>query len=138
MTSFATVFAAVAQALRDLTRRDILLHVLWPPLVAVTAGVTLGLVFWADAHAGLLALLPTIPWAGLQWLGDVAVGFLLVATLAALIYCTTLILVGAISLPLMKSLKRLATMPNLIPLATIFPSMIFGMARSPNKSRIAQ
>lgn len=113
MSPFGVVFAAVAQALRDLTRREILLHVLWPPLVAVAAGVTLGVVFWSDAHAALLALLPAIPWSGLQWLGDVAVGFLLLATLAALIYCVTLILVGALSLPLMMSRVAARDYPDL-------------------------
>jgi hypothetical protein len=33
----------------------------------------------------------------------------------------------SINLPQIKSLKRLATMPNFIPLATIFPSIIFGI-----------
>src|SRR5664279_2140882 len=33
----------------------------------------------------------------------------------------------SINLLLIKSLKRLATIPNFIPLATIFPSTIFGM-----------
>lgn len=113
MIAFATVFAAVAQALRDLTRREILLHVLWPPLLAVITGVTLGVVFWSDAHAGVLALLPTIPWSGLEWLGDLAVGFLLLATLAALIYCTALVLVGAISLPLMMARVAARDYPDL-------------------------
>ncbi len=113
MSPFGAVFAAVVQALRDMTRREILQHVLWPPLVAVIAGVTLGVAFWSDAHAALLGLLPSIPWSGLQWLGDVAVGFLLVATLAALIYCMTLMLVGAISLPLMMAHVAARDYPDL-------------------------
>src|SRR5271157_2421288 len=36
----------------------------------------------------------------------------------------------SISLPQIKSLNRLATMPNFIPLATSFPSMILGIFSS--------
>lgn len=103
MSMFGTVFAAVAQALRDLTRREIIWHVLWPPALSVAVWIALGVSFWQRAHAALVALLPAIPWSGWQWLGDVAAGFLLVATLGAMIYCTTLVLVGAISLPLMMA-----------------------------------
>jgi len=113
MSTFGAVFAAVAQALRDLTRRDILWHVLWPPLLALAGGVTLGTVFWADAHAALLGLLPAIPWSGLQWLGDVAAGFLLIATICALIYCMALMLVGAVSLPLMMARVAARDYPDL-------------------------
>jgi len=113
MNAFGAVFAAVAQALRDLTRGDILRHVLWPPLVAVIGGVTLGVFFWSAAHAALMSWLPSIPWSGLQWLGDVAAGFLLIATLGALIYCLTLMLVGAVSLPLMMTRVAARDYPDL-------------------------
>lgn len=110
---FGSVLAAVVAALRDLTRQAVLWHVLWPPLVAVAVWVALGVSFWPQAHGALVALLPAIPWTGLQWLGDVAAGFLLLATLGALIYCTTLILVGAVSLPLMMAHVAARDYPDL-------------------------
>lgn len=100
MSSFGQVFTAVARALGDMTRGDVLRHMLWPPLVSLTLWLALGWTFWFKAHAALVALLPVFPWSGGQWLGDVAAGFLLVASLGAGIYVTTLILVGAVALPL--------------------------------------
>ncbi len=113
MSVLGPVFAAVMAALRDMTRREILRHVLWPPLVSVVVWAAVGVAFWSDAHAALLALLPVIPWSGWQWLGDVAAGFLLVATCGALIYCTTLMLVGAVSLPLMMARVAARDYPDL-------------------------
>lgn len=113
MSILGPVFAAVMAALRDMTRSEILRHVLWPPLVSVLVWAAAGIAFWSEAHAALLALLPVIPWSGWQWLGDVAAGFLLVATCGALIYCTTLMLVGTVSLPLMMARVAARDYPDL-------------------------
>jgi uncharacterized protein involved in cysteine biosynthesis len=113
MNGFGAVFGAVTKAMRDMTRGGILRHVLWPPAVSVALWVAVGTAFWSDIHGRLTALLPAMAWSGWQWLGDVAAGFLMIVTLGALIYCTTLILVGAVSLPLMMAQVAARDYPDL-------------------------
>lgn len=113
MKSFGTVFGAVLRAFQDLARGGVLIHLLWPPLVSAGLWLAVATLYWADAHAALLGLLPAIPWSGWQWLGDLAAGFLLVATVSALIYVTTLLLVGTVSLPLMMAVVAARDYPDL-------------------------
>lgn len=113
MSAFGTVLAATKAALRDLMRREIIWHVLWPPLAATVAWITIGVSFWQRANAALMALLPAMSWSGGQWLGSIAADFLLLVTLVAMIYCTTLILVGAVSLPLMMARIAARDYPDL-------------------------
>lgn len=103
MMAFGNVMGAVLRAFQDMGRGEILRHLLWPPLVSLVAWLTAAFFWWSDAHVALVGLLPAIPWSSWQWLGDLAAGFLMLATLAALIYATTLVLVGAVSLPLMMA-----------------------------------
>lgn len=113
MSRFGTVLAAVSASLRDLTRRDVIWHVLWPPLVATVGWVILGATFWQQANSAVTALLPSVPWSGWQWLGGIAADVLLIVTLGALIYCTALILIGAVSLPLMMTRIAARDYPDL-------------------------
>jgi uncharacterized protein involved in cysteine biosynthesis len=76
--------------------------------------LVLGTVFWSRVHAEMVALLPGIPWSSWQWLGDFAAGFLMFVTLGAAIYATTLILVGALSLPLMMARVAERDYPDLV------------------------
>lgn len=113
MTAFGNVMGAVLRAFQDLTRGGVVIHLLWPPLASAGLWLVVATLYWAEAHAALLDLLPAIPWSGWQWLGDLAAGFLLVATISALIYVTTLLLVGAVSLPLMIALVAARDYPDL-------------------------
>ena len=113
MSAFQQVFAAVTRALGDISRPGILRHLLWPPLVSVALWLVLGWAFWSPIHVALMSLLPTFSWSGWQWLGDVAAGFLLVASLGAGIYVTTLLLVGAVALPLMMARVAARDYPDL-------------------------
>lgn len=101
MRAFGTVMTAARSALRDLGRPAMIWHVLWPPLASTVAWIVVAASFWAQASLALMTLLPAISWSGAELIGTVAANFLLFVTLVALIYCTTLILVGAVSLPLM-------------------------------------
>ncbi|MFY9329367.1 MAG: EI24 domain-containing protein [Georgfuchsia sp.] len=113
MSAFGTVLAVTRSAMRDLGHREIIWHVLWPPLVATVAWIGIGVSFWQEANSVLLALLPAMSWSGGQWIGSIAANFLLIVTLGAMIYCTTLILVGTVSLPLMMARIAARDYPDL-------------------------
>jgi uncharacterized protein involved in cysteine biosynthesis len=113
MKAFGVVFAAVLRAFQDLARGGVLVHLLWPPMVSLGLWLLMSAFYWTQAHAAVLGWLPAVPWSGWQWLGDLAAGFLLATTLFAAIYCTTLILVGAVSLPLMMARIAARDYPDL-------------------------
>jgi CysZ protein len=99
---FPEVIAAGFRATRDLGRRDILWHALWPPLLAFVAWAAVAWAVWMPLGAWLLAELPD--WSWLAWLGPYLVHVVLALAFAPLIYATALLLVAVVALPRMMAI----------------------------------
>jgi hypothetical protein len=97
MADFPEVATASARAVRDLGRRDILWHALWPPLLAVFIWAGIASLTWRQLAGWLLGELPD--WAWLNWLGTWLVHVVLALAFAPLIYFTALLLVAVGALP---------------------------------------
>jgi hypothetical protein len=93
------LLTAFGKATRDLTRGDILWHVLWPPVVAAILWGAVGILIWAHGLALMAQIVPQLPWAGWEWVAHWAAVFLLLAAFATLIYLTALFLVAVVVLP---------------------------------------
>lgn len=93
------LLTAFGKAARDLTRGDILWHVLWPPVVAAALWGAVGVLIWAHGLALMAQIVPQLPWSGWEWIAHWAAVFLLLAAFATLIYLTALLLVAVIALP---------------------------------------
>jgi hypothetical protein len=91
------VMTASVRAVRDLSRRDILWHALWPPLLAFFIWAGIASLTWQQLATWLLGKLPD--WSWLNWLGSALVHIVLVLAFAPLIYFTALLLVAVAALP---------------------------------------
>ena len=108
------VLKAYGRALRSLLQPGILLHLLWPTLVAVAFWIAVAWVSWDTVGAGVERLFLEVSW--LNWLqmrweasalaGAFFVKVVLVLLLIPLIYGTALFIVAVFALPLM--LERVA------------------------------
>ncbi len=113
LTSMVEVFAAFIRAARDLARREILVHALWPPLVSLAAWAGMAAALWEPAHASLAAMLPNWSWLTASWIADWLVTAILLMALAPLVYFTALLLVATFALPLMMSVVAARDYPDL-------------------------
>lgn len=111
--SFPIIFSAFAKAGRDLLTPSVLWRALVPPLVSLLLWVTLAVVFWRRGIALVEPLLPSLPWAGWEWLAQWAAGFLLLLSFAALFYVTTLLIVAVFLLPGLITLIAARDYPDL-------------------------
>ena len=108
------VLKAYGRALRSLLQPGILLHLLWPTLVAVAFWIAVAWLGWDAVGAGVERLFLEVSW--LNWLqmrweasalaGAFFVKVVLVLLLIPLIYGTALFIVAVFALPLM--LERVA------------------------------
>jgi hypothetical protein len=96
------VIAAGFRATRDLSRRDMLWHALWPPLLAFVAWVAVAWATWTQLAGWLMGQLPD--WSWLAWLGPYLVHVVLVLAFAPLIYATALLLLAVVALPRMMAI----------------------------------
>lgn len=110
MLDLPEVIAAGMRATRDLGRRDILWHALWPPLLACAAWVAVAWATWGQLAAWLLGELPD--WSWLSWLGPYLVHVVLVLAFAPLIYATALLLVAVLALPRMMAIVARRDYPD--------------------------
>jgi hypothetical protein len=94
--------AASARALRDLGRRDILWHALWPPLLAVVVWAGVAWFAWMPLAGWMMGMLPD--WSWLVWLGPYLVHFVLALAFLPLVYVTTLLLIVMVALPRMMAI----------------------------------
>jgi CysZ protein len=108
------ILRAFGLALRSLTQRGVLWHLLWPALLALALWLGMGIWLWLPVVEGLMEWIIGLPWLG-DWLSTSALGsaavlvfvqILLALLLVPLIYVTAALLVAAIGLPLM--LERVA------------------------------
>ena len=107
-------FTAFGKAIRDLARGDILWHVLWPPLVAVTLWGLIGFFIWANGIRMLTQILPQLPWSGWEWVAHWAAIFLLLMSFATLIYLTALLLIAIVVLPHLINVVSARDYPDLV------------------------
>jgi hypothetical protein len=107
-------FTAFGKAIRDLARGDILWHVFWPPLVAVTLWGLIGFFIWAHGIRMLTQILPQLPWSGWEWVAHWAAIFLLLMSFATLIYLTALLLVAIVVLPHLIHVISARDYPDLV------------------------
>jgi hypothetical protein len=105
------VMAAGARAVRDLGRRDMLWHALWPPLLAIVAWAGVAGFAWMPLAGWLLDKLPE--WSWLDWLGPWLVHFVLALALLPLLYVTVLLLVATVALPRMMTIVGQRDYPDL-------------------------
>jgi uncharacterized protein involved in cysteine biosynthesis len=108
------VLKAYGRALRSLLQPGILLHLLWPTLVAVAFWIAVAWLGWDAVGAGVERLFIEVGW--LNWIlqrweasalaGAIFVKVVLVLLLIPLIYGTALLIVAVFALPLM--LERVA------------------------------
>ncbi len=107
------VFAAFSRSLRDLARGEILWQAIWPPLLALLLWAVAGFALWARGVALMTDVLPQLPWAGWEWLAHWAAIFLLLASFAALVYITAIMLVAVFALPRLIALVAARDYPEL-------------------------
>ena len=107
------VFAAFSRSLRDLARGEILWQAIWPPLLALLLWAVAGFALWAHGVALMTDVLPQLPWAGWEWLAHWAAIFLLLASFAALVYITAIMLVAVFALPRLIALVAARDYPEL-------------------------
>ncbi|MBI4995324.1 MAG: EI24 domain-containing protein [Rhodocyclales bacterium] len=110
MHELPEVIAAGFRATRDLGRRDMLWHALWPPLLAFVAWVGVAWAVWLPLSGLLLAELPD--WSWLAWLGPYLVHVVLALAFAPLIYATALLLVAVVALPRMMAIVARRDYPD--------------------------
>ncbi|GAB1392272.1 EI24 domain-containing protein [Rhodocyclaceae bacterium] len=103
-------FKTVLRAARDLLRPEILLHALWPPLVAFAGWSAVAWFAWQPAAAWIVAELPD--WAWLNWLGPWLAHVVVFFIFAPLVYVTVLLLVAVFALPRMMALIALRDYPD--------------------------
>ena len=108
------LLTAFGKAARDLTRGDILWHVLWPPVVAAALWGAVGVLIWAHGLALMAQIVPQLPWSGWEWIAHWAAVFLLLATFAMLVYLTSLLLVAVIALPYLINYVAARDYPDLV------------------------
>ncbi|AJP48100.1 hypothetical protein PG1C_05755 [Rugosibacter aromaticivorans] len=108
------LLAAFGKATRDLTRGDILWHVLWPPVVAAAFWGILGFFIWAHGLMLMTQIVPQLPWSGWEWVAHWAAVFLLLAAFASLIYLTALFLVAVVVLPYLIIYVAARDYPDLV------------------------
>jgi hypothetical protein len=102
--------AAGARAVRDLGRRDMLWHALWPPLLAIIAWAGVAWYAWMPLAGWLLDKLPE--WSWLAWLGPYLVHLVLALAILPLIYVTVLLLVVTVALPRMMAIVARRDYPD--------------------------
>lgn len=107
------VFAAFNRSLRDLTRREVLWHALWPPLLALGLWLVVGYALWAHGIDMMTRILPQLPWEGWEWVARWAAVFLLLAAFAVLVYVTAILLVAVFALPRLIELVAARDYPDL-------------------------
>lgn len=108
------VFTAFAKSLRDLTRGAVLWQALWPPLLALILWSVVAVAVWAHGLALMAGILPQLPWAGWEWVAQWAAAFLLLASFAALVYGTAILLVAVFALPYLIKLVAARDYPELV------------------------
>lgn len=111
MHDLPEVMAAGVRAVRDLGRRDILWHALWPPLLAFVAWVGVAWFVWMPVADWLLDKLPD--WSWLAWMGPYLVHLVLALAILPLIYVTVLLLVVTVALPRMMAIVVQRDYPDL-------------------------
>ena len=103
------IFLAYARAVKSLTERGVLWHLVWPTLVAMVVWLILGIVLWDPMVAGVMSWIGQWDWVSARLdsseVGAAAVLVLVKIALAVLflpvIYVTAALLVAVIALPLM-------------------------------------
>lgn len=108
------ILVAFGRALRSLTRRGVLMHLLWPSVVAVLVWVAVALSAWSPVIAAIMDWIAGWSFARDWLLGSevgaatvlVLVKIAVVLTLLPLIYVTAALLVAVVALPMI--LERVA------------------------------
>lgn len=103
------IFLAYARAVKSLTERGVLWHLVWPTLLAMVVWMVLGIVLWDPMVAGVMGWIDQWDWLSARLdgseLGAAAVLVLVKIALAVLflpvIYVTAALLVAVVALPLM-------------------------------------
>ena len=103
------IFLAYARAVKSLTERGVLWHLVWPTILAMVLWMVIGFVSWTPMVEGAMAWITQWDWAAGQLsdseLGAAAVLVMVKIALAILflpvIYVTAALLVAVIALPLM-------------------------------------
>lgn len=109
----AEVLSAFTKAGRDLLRPGILWQAVWPPLVALFGWSVVAVMFWAGGVALMAQAIPEIPWQGWAWISHWAAAFLFLATIASLVYATSLLLVAVFALPRLLAIVAVRDYPEL-------------------------
>jgi uncharacterized protein involved in cysteine biosynthesis len=103
------IFLAYARALKSLTERGVLWHLIWPSLVAAVLWLVLGLVFWQPTVDAVMGWIHGWDWLA-SWLdgselGAAAMLVLVKITMGILflplVYVTAALLVAIVALPIM-------------------------------------
>ena len=112
----AEVFFASVLALRDLFRRGQLIHVIWPPLVALLIWSAIAYAIWSPAKIMLLAHFPDWAWLTSSWLSTWLANTTLLfafAPFAPFAYFTTILLTANVAMPRMMAQVAAETYPDL-------------------------
>ncbi|QID19888.1 EI24 domain-containing protein [Nitrogeniibacter mangrovi] len=103
------ILRAYARAVKSLTERGVLWHLIWPSLAAALVWLVLGIVFWQPMVDGVMGWIGSWDWAAQHMntseLGAAAVLVLVKITLAVLflpmVYVTAALVVAVVALPMM-------------------------------------
>ncbi|NMG16772.1 EI24 domain-containing protein [Aromatoleum bremense] len=109
------ILIAFGRALRSLTRRGVLVHLLWPSVVALLLWILAAVFLWTPVVEGIMAWIDSWTFAR-DWLTGSEIGaatvltlvkIALVLALLPLVYVTAALLVAVFALPMI--LERVAT-----------------------------
>jgi len=103
------IFVAYARAIKSLTERGVLWHLIWPSLVAVVIWSALGFFFWTPLVDGVMAWIGSWDWVAQRLdasaMAAAVVLVMVKLTMAVLfvpmVYVTAALLVAVVALPIM-------------------------------------
>ena len=103
------IFLAYARAVKSLTERGVLWHLIWPALLAAALWLVLGIVFWQPMVDAVMGWIGSWDWAARHmdtWELGAAIMLIIVKLSLAvlflpLVYVTAALIVAVISLPMM-------------------------------------
>jgi CysZ protein len=112
----AAFFQTVLRAARDLVRPSILVHALWPPLVAFLVWSLIAWFAWQPLAVWIVTALPDwriFTW--LDWIGPSLAHIAVFFLFAPLIYVTALLLVALFALPRIMAVIAARDYPDVSP-----------------------
>src|SRR5690606_11767489 len=98
---------------RDLMRKGMLFHALWPSLAALLIWGLVARAVWSPARAWVQSYFPDWAWLTGGWWSDWIANIFLLMAFAPLVYFTSMMLLAAFALPRMMNIIADSDYPDL-------------------------